>query len=228
MKNLICLLALFFFAYNSKAQEETEVLLKERNFSGVTISGEEYWVFDDDRPGSPYAQNRIIWSYNKAPKTAQKCGEIAYKKLTKWLKDKNSTVYRAMNAYKKAGGVSRIYLWVNDYTIGPNQSARPRRSNYWLWKNTYFKFESTLMPDGTCNTPSEKQVVNYVNKKLVEIGTERIDPEGELSNHSRDSIERSAPQVNNASRRSWWSEIQSYFGDEESLSSPSSASGSSQ
>ena len=80
------------------------------------------------------------------------------------------------------------------------------------------------MPDGTCNTPSERQVGNYVNKKLVEIGTERIDPEGELSNHSRDSIERSAPEVNNASRRSWWSEIQSYFGDEEGPSSPSGSS----
>lgn len=222
MKNVICLVTLVFFAYTAKAQ----TLLTERYFDGIRISGEEYWVFDDDRPGSPYAQNRIIWSYGSAPKNSQKCGEIAYKKLTKWLKDTESPVYRAMKAYKDAGGVSRIYLWVNDYTKAPSQSARPRNSKYWLWENSYFKFESTLMPDGTCHTPSERQIVNYVNKKLIEKGMEKIDPEGDLSYHTRDSI--GEVEVNNSSRGGMWDEIERFFGYGEESSSSSGGSGSAQ
>lgn len=221
MKNVLCLIALIFFAVSAKAQ----TLLTERNFDGIRISGEEYWVFDDDRPGSPYAQNRIIWSYSQAPKNSQQCGKIAYEKLTKWLKDKNSSVYKVMKAYKDAGGVSRIYLWVNDYTKAPKQSLRPRKSKYWLWENSYFKFESTLMPDGTCHTPTEGQIVNYVNAKLVARGLSAFDPEGDLSYHSRDAIGNL--EVNNSSRGGFWAGIKRFFGFGGSSSS-SGGSGSSQ
>jgi len=221
MKNVLCLIALIFFAVSVKAQ----TLLTETNFDGIRISGEEYWVFDDDRPGSPYAQNRIIWSYSQAPKNSQQCGKIAYKKLTDWLKDKNSPVYKVMKAYKDAGGVSRIYLWVNDYTKAPRQSSQPRKSKYWLWENSYFKFESTLMPDGTCHTPTERQIVNYVNKKLVQRGLDALDPEQDLSYHSRDAIQDLV--VDDSPRGGMWNSIRSFFGFGSSSSS-SGGSGSGQ
>ncbi|MCO4795622.1 MAG: hypothetical protein KC493_18025 [Bacteriovoracaceae bacterium] len=186
-------------------------LLTQTRFGEINIAGEEYWEFDDERPGSPYSQNRIIWSYDRAPVTAQKCAKIAYEKLSGWLKNQQSPVYRAMKAYKQAGGVSGIYLWVNDYTKAPNQSRRPRKSHLWIWEKSLYKFESTLMPDGTCKTPSESQVVNYINAKLVAKGLDRIQLDG-AGGGSSNGQSIGHVEVNDSSRGGFWSGVQSFFG----------------
>ncbi|TNF05190.1 MAG: hypothetical protein EP326_00720 [Deltaproteobacteria bacterium] len=224
MKTLI-LSSVLVFSFQANAYE---TLLTETKFDTLRIAGEEYWEFDDDRPGSPYSQNRIIWSYNSAPPNAKKCAQIAYKKLTGWLKDHNSPVFKVMKGYQKAGGVGGIYLWVNDYTKAPKQSLNPRKSQVWIYENSLYKFESTLMPDGTCHTPTEKQIVNYLNAKIVAKGMERIDTEQQLSSDHSDSIGEVA--VNNSSRGGFWAGIKRFFsfGGGSEGSSSSGGSGSAQ
>ncbi len=223
MKTVI-LSSLMIFSIKANAYE---TLLTETRFDTLTIRGEEYWEFDDDRPGSPYAQNRIIWSYNSAPPNAKKCAQIAYKKLTGWLKNQDSPVFKVMKAYQKAGGVGGIYLWVNDYTKAPKQSLQPRKSQVWIWENSLYKFESTLMPDGTCHTPTEKQIVNYLNAKIVAKGMERVNPGQQLSSDHSTSIGEVV--VNDSSRGGFWAGVKRFFsfGSDDSSSS-SGGSGSAQ
>jgi hypothetical protein len=143
-------------------------LLEKTRFKDISIDGEEYWIFDDQKEGTPYSRDSVIWSYKRAPKTAQKCAKIAYKKLRGWLEDESSNVAQALSAYSKAGYPSGIYFWVNDYTKAKRKADRPRSHSVWIWKDRYLKFESVLMPDGKCKTPSEEHILNFVNKKLAE------------------------------------------------------------
>ena len=80
------------------------------------VVGEEYWIFDDAKEGSPYSRNEIIWSYDSAPSAAQKCAKKGHAQLKKWLKDSNSVVSQYLKVIKFAGGVTNFYLWTNDYS----------------------------------------------------------------------------------------------------------------
>jgi hypothetical protein len=223
MTKLFIIIGLLFISIDTRVQaQDQDKLLTEVNFDGINISGEEYWVFDDQRPGSPYTQNRIIWNYRSAPVTAKKCARIAYDKLTNWLKDHDSPVYKSMKAYKKAGGPSGIYLWVNDYSKAPKQSKTPRMSKLWIWKKSLYKFEATLMPNGQCHTPSEKQVLNFINAKLIAKGLEEIQGNFNGANFEDGGLIESTV-INNSPRRSWWSKFLNYFSFQDESTTESSS-----
>ncbi|MBT7608349.1 MAG: hypothetical protein HN576_01245 [Bacteriovoracaceae bacterium] len=222
MKQLFYILSLLLMSTVGLVQAQgPDKLLTKIHFNGINISGEEYWVFDDDKPGSPYAQNRIIWSYRSAPITAKKCARVAYDKLSAWLKDHDSLVYKSMKAYTEITGVKGIFLWVNDYSKAPKQSKSPRKSRLWIYQKRLYKFESTLMPDGKCHTPSEKQVVNFINAKLVAKGLEKV--QGELNGSNiADSIAIDTNVVDDSPRRSWWPKLKNFFNFREKESTESS------
>lgn len=127
-----------------------------------TIVGEEYWVFDDSKEGSPYSRNEIIWNFSSAPSAAQKCAKEGHAQLIKWLGDKNSVVTKYLKVIDYAGGVTNFYLWTNDYSTlqAENKGKRPREASVWNWENMFLKYESTVHVDGRCSIPNEEDVIN--------------------------------------------------------------------
>ena len=77
------------------------------------------------------------------------------------------------------------------------------------------------MPDGKCHTPSEKQVVNFINAKLVAKGLEKV--QGELNGSNiADSIAIDTNVVDDSPRRSWWPKLKNFFNFREKESTESS------
>src|SRR5690606_35135240 len=134
------------------------------------IGGMEYWTFDDSIPGSPYP-DRVLWNFEEGSDAAKKCMLEANKKLVSWLKDEEHPVNKALVHYKEIGGTADFFMWTNDYTKAPAQAARARRNRVWWWSGSsnetdgWLKFESTVMPDGTCKTPEAEQIVSYLENR---------------------------------------------------------------
>lgn len=166
MKKLFALICLLLISFTSQAQEERP---RFGSFGGAYVGGQEFWPFDDSTPGSPYP-DRVIWSFDGASEAAQKCMLEANQLLISWLQDENHIVTKAIQEYNDAGGNASFFMWVNDYTKGPNQARNPRRNQVWYWSgsgdqvNGLLKFESTLMPDGTCKTPSAQQAASFIER----------------------------------------------------------------
>ncbi len=143
--------------------------IRRGTFGGAHVGGQEYWPFDDDIPGSPYP-DRVIWSFGGASDAAQRCMIEANTLLISWLQDENHPVTKAIQEYNEAGGSASFFMWVNDYTKAPNQARNARRNQVWYWSSDgdqvrgLLKFESTLMPDGTCKTPNERQAASFIER----------------------------------------------------------------
>ncbi len=175
------------------------------------IGGMEYWPFDDEIPGSPYP-DRVLWSYGEGSDAAQKCMLQGNKLLVSWLEDEQSPVAQALEEYSAIGGESSFFMWTNDYTKAPQQAARGmRKSKVWWWSGSgsetsgWLKFESTVLPDGTCQNPKEEQIVSYLESRY------------HLFAHEP------SPVINDTSRRqtppSFFRRVMNFFTGEDSNSS---------
>jgi hypothetical protein len=77
------------------------------------------------------------------------------------------------------GYVPRFYLWTNDYS----RAADPyppgvREARLWYWKRKqpeppkppgYWKWEASLMQNGTCAIPSDEQIRTYLAETLSKL-----------------------------------------------------------
>lgn len=203
MKLLI--IGLLLLSHQTFAQEERP---KTGRVGPSYIGGMEYWPFDDSIPGSPYP-DRVLWSYDEGSSAAKKCMLEANKKLVGWLKDESHPVYKALVHYREIGGTPDFFMWTNDYTKAPQQASRARRNRVWWWSGSssetsgWLKFESTVLPDGTCKTPEAEQVVSYLENRYSLFAA------------------NTSEEVND-DRRSIFSQIAEVFSSDESSSSSSS------
>ena len=133
--------------------------------AGVIV-GEEYWVFDDSKEGSPYSRNEIIWDHGDAPKDAQKCAKKGYAQLRRWLEKKDSVISKYLSLIESTGGTTNFFLWTNDYKTlnAKRKSINARASRVWNWEGMFLKYESTLMPDGQCNIPDKEDVIESLEE----------------------------------------------------------------
>tara|TARA_R110000868_G_scaffold132380_3_gene343221 strand:+ start:42629 stop:43249 length:621 start_codon:yes stop_codon:yes gene_type:complete len=166
MKKLV-LLATICFSAISIAQESP----KTGRVGPAYIGGMEYWPFDDSIPGSPYP-DRVLWSYEEGTDAAKKCMLQGNKLLVSWLEDASHPVTKALKEYKEIGGSADFFMWTNDYTKAPSQAARGmRKARVWWWSGSgsdtsgWLKFESTVLPDGTCTNPKPEQIVTYIESR---------------------------------------------------------------
>jgi len=165
MKTFI--IGLLLLSQAAHAQEERP---KTGTVGPSYIGGMEYWPFDDSIPGSPYP-DRVLWNYEEGSDAAKKCMLEANKKLVGWLKDEEHPVNKALVHYKEIGGTADFFMWTNDYTKAPQQAAHARRNRVWWWSGNgdetsgWLKFESTVLPDGTCKTPEAEQIVSYLENR---------------------------------------------------------------
>ncbi len=169
MKKII--FALFVLSASSQAFAQQSERPRSGQIGAGYIGGMEYWPFDDSIPGSPYP-DRVLWSYEEGSKAAQECMLKGNKQLVKWLEDSQSPVSVALKEYSEIGGESSFFLWTNDYTKAPTQAARgTRKSRVWWWSGSgsetsgWLKYESTVLPDGTCQNPKEEQIVSYLESR---------------------------------------------------------------
>jgi hypothetical protein len=165
MKYLISV-ALLFSCLTLQAQETPTF----GNFGGAYVGGLEYWPFDDENPGSPYP-DRVIWSFGGGSEPAQKCMLEANKTLISWLEDAEHPVTKAIAEFKEAGGRASFFMWTNDYTKAPRQARNARPNRVWYWSSNndpvhgLLKFESTLLADGTCKTPTAAQASLFISQR---------------------------------------------------------------
>ncbi len=125
-----------------------------------TIVGEEYWIFDDNKEGSPYSRHEVIWSYEEAPSAAQACAKKGHAQLKSWLADEHSIVSKYLKVIGSSGGVTSFFMWTNDYQTmnAKNKGLFPREARVWNWEDMFLKYESTVLPSGECVIPKFSEV----------------------------------------------------------------------
>lgn len=180
--------------------------IRRGSFGGAYVGGLEFWPFDDANPGSPYP-DRVIWSFGGAGSEAQQCMLEANRLLISWLQDSEHPVTKAIQKYNEAGGSASFFMWVNDYTKAPNQARNARRNQVWYWSSDgdqvhgLLKFESTLMPDGTCKTPSPQQAAAFIERHAGVIRRELNRVDDSRRSSGAEVIENSAQSVESSSER---------------------------
>lgn len=195
MKKII--FALFVLSATTQAFSQQEEKPRYGNIGPAYIGGMEFWPFDDSIPGSPYP-DRVLWSYGEGSDPAKACMLKGNKQLVKWLEDPQSPVAVALKEYAEIGGTSSFFQWTNDYTKAPSQAARgTRKSRVWWWSGSgsetsgWLKYESTVLPDGTCQNPQEEQIVSYLESRYHLFGA--VTP-SRVDNQRRREGSESSPQ----------------------------------
>lgn len=147
---------------------------------GVELSGAEYWPYRGDEPPSYPAD--ILWGFypekgvvfdgvpaaESATAAAVDCAERSYEALRTWAHSVPQAFWDAV----AQGRTSRFFLWVNDYSEASESfphEVRPGR--FWYWERRpavlgrvpgYWKWETTLTPDGRCLIPEPAQIDAYL------------------------------------------------------------------
>jgi hypothetical protein len=146
----------------------------------LELSGAEYWPYrGTEEPNYP---EDILWGFYpqhgvvddgevataSATPAAVACAEQSYAALQAWTAAVPDAFWEAVGD----GRSSRFYLWVNDYS----EAAEPwphevRPAKFWYWERKpavvgrvpgYWKWETTLTPDGQCTFPQPEQIEAYL------------------------------------------------------------------
>jgi hypothetical protein len=159
------LILILLFSLGTASGDENQEFPYFEGEAGVIV-GEEYWVFDDTKDGSPYSRNEIIWDHDDAPKDAQKCAKKGYAQLRSWLEKKDSVISKYLNLIENTGGTTNFFLWTNDYKTlnAKRKSINARASRVWNWEGMFLKYESTLTPDGQCKIPNREEVIESLEE----------------------------------------------------------------
>lgn len=168
------ILLISFILHFSLYADDDLIVAREYKYS--SIAGDEYWVFDDSKPGNPYSRNEIIWSFNAAPKSAQECARTGFKQLNRWLENSDSIVSKYLKLIGELGGVTTFYLWTNDYSVknAVRKGANPRPARIWVWEEMFIKYESTVLTNGECRIPKESEVISSLANFAQKYEEERI------------------------------------------------------
>ncbi len=154
--------------------------------NGMTIAGGEYWPShgvtnvsypDDILWGFYPSPDQVIeGSASKVapPAAAIACAETSYRALQAFVDSNPAKLHRAAEASKAS---KQFYLWVNDYSdVAIEFPHKKRPSRFWYWKRDpavtgrvpgFWKWETTLMDDGSCNFPQAEQIDAYLSETIT-------------------------------------------------------------
>lgn len=165
-------LALSLSATTSMAQEEMDAY----QLNGFELSGSEYWPVYGTTPFK-YPDD-VLWGFKgeendygkptPASDIAQKCARQAYDKLGALLESPTAELKKV----KSLGATSRFFLWTNDNSkADPSNNMRPSRMWHWNsgpkdYSKGYWKWESTVTPDGKCLVPDLNQAKQELTKVI--------------------------------------------------------------
>ena len=132
------------------------------------LVGAEYWPFYGNEPFR--YPNDVLWGFypEGASKNAIKCAEQSYNALLGFLREN----WRLMRDVVGYGATRKFYLWTNDYSAALNdrvlRSARMWHSNSGTrdYNQGYWKWESTLRPNGTCEIPNSDQITGELAEAI--------------------------------------------------------------
>jgi hypothetical protein len=185
------LLALSVVTSWAKADER---LMQPMQVNNLILSGAEYWPFI----GAEEFQypDQVLWGFypeagvpppgevepnpDSATPLAIACAEQAYRKLQEFFHNPHPLFARVLERGATQLVTPKFYLWTNDYSRAANpypHGVRPAR--LWYWKRNpqvegrtpgYWKWESTVLQDGTCQIPGDEQIDEYVREYLQSLG----------------------------------------------------------
>lgn len=139
------------------------------------LSGAEYWPFRGDR--EPDYPADVLWGFypeaglafeGEAPAVsatpaAVACAEQSFAALQAFLSNPPRALAEALDETTSP----RFYLWINDYSEAVDPFPEERRpARLWYWRRDpavagrvpgYWKWETTLTQDGTCEIPDPSQ-----------------------------------------------------------------------
>ena len=150
--------------------------------NGIILAGAEYWPnrgdqecrYPEDVLWGFYPEAGVVFEGEAAPATptaaARACAERAHRELRAWVATNPAEFHAAI---ARTGRSNRFYLWTNDYSEAADPFPHElRRNNVWYWERKpavigrvsgYWKWESTVLQDGTCLTPQPDQIEAALN-----------------------------------------------------------------
>ena len=148
--------------------------------NGIILAGAEYWPYrGNKKPDYPadvlwgfYPEKDVVFEGDKSPAAATpeaiECAERSYAALRTWAASPPKAFHQAVNQ----GRSSRFYLWINDYSKANTPWPHDIRPNkFWYWQRNptvrgrvpgYWKWETTLTPEGKCLIPALDQIETYL------------------------------------------------------------------
>jgi hypothetical protein len=163
-----------------------ERLMRAFGKNGMTLAGGEYWPSHGTTNVS-YPDD-ILWGFYPSPDeviegsaaavappaAATECAEKSYRALQAFFDSNPPAFHRAAEA---TGASKQFYLWVNDYSDAAKEFPHEQRMNkFWYWERKpavlgrvpgFWKWETTLLQDGTCLWPQGDQIEQYLSEKLA-------------------------------------------------------------
>ncbi len=130
------------------------------------LVGAEYWPFYGNE-AFRYPSD-VLWGFypEGVSKDAVKCAEISHTALIDFFRAN----WRIMADVVEFGATRKFYLWTNDYSSASDDRVL-RKARMWHgntgtrdYSQGYWKWESTLRPDGTCDIPDADQIT----RELIE------------------------------------------------------------
>lgn len=163
------------------------------DINGLVLSGAEYWPFHGDRNIS-YPDD-VLWGFypergvppeegedpnpDTASPAAVACATRAWEKLRTFMESDQPVLRRIIEIGADDFITHKFYLWTNDYTRAVTPFPYAVRTNrLWFWARSpqvpgrtpgYWKWESTVLQDGTCLIPEDAQIAQYLQDKLAEL-----------------------------------------------------------
>lgn len=158
-------------------------LMKSYRKNGMTVAGGEYWPSHGTTNVS-YPDD-ILWGFYPSPDEVHEgsaasaappaaaiaCAEASYRQLQKFVDSNAANFHRAA---ERRGASKQFYLWVNDYSNAAKDFPHEQReSKFWYWQRKpavtgrvpgFWKWETTLMQDGSCHWPKIDQINSYLNE----------------------------------------------------------------
>ena len=162
--------------------------------NGFILSGAEYWPYHDSTPFA-YPED-VLWGFypergvipegetepnvDSATAPAVACAELAYRKLQSFFANPHPEFRQVLELGRDHLVSNKFYLWTDDYSRATSPYPPGMRTNrLWYWTRNpqiegrtpgYWKWESTVLQDGTCLIPEDTQIDSYIRDYLARLG----------------------------------------------------------
>lgn len=162
-----------------------ERLMRIYQKNGMTVAGGEYWPSHGTTNVS-YPDD-ILWGFYPSPDQVNEgsaakvappaaaiaCAESSYRALQAFVDSNPSQFHLAAETRKFS---KQFYLWVNDYTDAAADFPHEQRpAKFWYWERKpavtgrvpgFWKWETTIMQDGSCHWPKPEQIKAFLAATL--------------------------------------------------------------
>lgn len=186
MKRTLLFLAL---AFGATARAD-DIRMSTLDINGFVLSGAEYWPYHgttdinypDDVLWGFYPERGIPPEPGEDPNpdtaslAAVACATQAWAKLKTFLETDQPVLRRIVEIGAEQGFTPKFYLWTDDYSDAADPYPHGLRANaLWFWKRNppvpgrtpgYWKWESRVLQDGTCQVPEDAQIQEYLATTL--------------------------------------------------------------